>query len=108
MIMKRLIVALALLFALGSSIDVNAQRTRYYYYPETNVYYNTVTGDYWYYDEPSTTWMTVRALPSTLTINDNDRYVLMYDGTDVYKENAVHKKKYKVKKNGEIKEKPKD
>ena len=103
--MKQLIIAVALLFAVGSTMEASAQKTRYYFYPETNVYYNTVTGDYWYYDEPTTTWMTVRALPTAITVNDNDRYVLMYDGKEVYKMNADHKKKYKVKKNGEIKEK---
>lgn len=108
MIMKQLIIAIALLLAIGSTTDANAQRVRYYYYPHTNVYYNTVSGDYWYYDESKTNWMTVKALPSSITIDDNNRFVIIYDGIDVYKENSTHKKKYKVKKSGEIKEKQKD
>jgi hypothetical protein len=105
--MKKIILGLVLLFALGSAMDANAQRVKYYYYPSTNVYYNTVSGDYWYYDDPTTTWMTVKTLPTTIAVDDNDRYVIYYTGTDVYKQNMEHKKKYKVKKNGEIKEKPK-
>ena len=40
--MKRIILALALLFALGSTTKLAAQETRvrFYYYPSSNVYYN--------------------------------------------------------------------
>lgn len=80
-------------------------RTRYYYYPESNVYYNVGTGDYYYYDTPSTKWTMVRTLPETIVVDKTPRYTVYYNGEDVYRQNAVHLKKYKVKKNGTVKTK---
>lgn len=113
--MKKIILGLAMFFALMSTVQVNAQtsnttstssstRVKYWYYPSANIYYNDTSGDYWYYDDPSTTWTTVKTLPSTYVINDKTpRYEVWYDGTDVWKDNATHLKKYKVKKNGRVK-----
>lgn len=130
--MKRIIFGTMLLFAFGSTMNAigqttgqttttttvtsdqntnaNHMRYKYYYYPSisatsSDVYYNTVTGDYWYYDTPSTTWMSVKTLPSGYTVDDNSKYVVYYNGNDVYKDNPMHKKKYKVKKDGTVKSK---
>ena len=81
-------------------------RVKYYYYPSQNVYYNTVSSDYWYYDMPTTTWSTIRTLPANVTVSDDDKYVLWYNGTDPWKNNAADIKKYKVRKDGSIKTKP--
>jgi hypothetical protein len=118
--MKKMILLMGILSALGFSNEAAAQdtvvttrthrtvttthnRTRYFYYPESNVYYNVESGDYWYYDTPGSRWTTVRALPSTIVVEKTPRYTVYYNGADVYKENPEHAKKYKVKKNGEVK-----
>jgi hypothetical protein len=97
--MKKIIVLLAVLFALGSINHASAQvRVRYYYYPSSNVYYNITTHDYLYYDPGTTAWVTVRTLPATIMITKTPRYTVYYKGPDVWKENAMHKNKYKPKK----------
>ena len=109
--MKRIILALALLFALGSSTKVLAQqpvtketRVTYYYYPSSNVYYNPANTEYWYYDDVSATWVQVKDLPTTIVLTKTPRYTVYYNGEDVWKDNAMHMKKYKGKK-GETKAK---
>jgi hypothetical protein len=106
--MKRIILALALLFALGTTTKLAAQETqrvKFYYYPSSNIYYNVSNGDYWYYDDVSATWTEVKTLPTTITFTKAPRYTVYYSGTDVWKENAAHMQKYKVKKNGTVKAK---
>lgn len=114
--MKKIILSLMLLVGLGSALQVSAQepmktsvtRTRYYYYPSSNVYYNPTTDEYWYYDEGATTWEDVKTLPTTITLGKTPRYTVYYNGTDVWKDNASHRTKYKVKANGVVKTKPKN
>jgi hypothetical protein len=94
--MKKIILALSLLFIVGSTLNVSAQgRVKFYYYPSSNVYYNVSTGEYWYYDEPAIRWVEVRTLPSNITIAKTRAYTVYYNGRDVWKNNAVHKNKYK-------------
>ena len=107
-ILLAMIVCLSLLAGKQSAAqDTVVQQTKYYYYPSSNVYFNPATNDYWYYDEPSTTWTSVKELPSTMTLVRSPRYLVYYKGTDVWKDNPAHVKKFKVKKNGDIKVKPK-
>ena len=106
------------LFALGICVNTSAQdnknptqndqRVRYYYYPSSNVYYNVTTGDYWYYDNGSTTWLQAKTLPTTIVVEKTPRYTVYYNGPEVWKDNAMHQKKYKAKKGGEKGEKIKD
>ena len=108
--MKKLILGLLLFFAVStkSSAQTDTSGTRYWYYPEYNYYYNDLTGDYWYYDESTIKWVDAKKLPGTYRImTTDDRYPVYYKGSDVWKENKNHKVKYKVKKDGTIKEKPK-
>jgi hypothetical protein len=109
--MKRIILALAVLFALATSTKVSAQapvtketRVTFYYYPSSNIYYNPTNTEYWYYDDVSATWTQVKELPSTIVLTKTPRYTVYYSGEDVWKDNAVHMKKYKGKK-GETKAK---
>jgi hypothetical protein len=107
--MKKIIMAIALLFALGSTFSLYAQQptqqptqqdqqVKFYYYPSSNVYFNVSTGQYWYYDEPTVKWMEVKTLPETITLEKTPVYTVYYSGEDVWKDNATHQKKYKVKK----------
>jgi hypothetical protein len=113
--MKRIFLALSLLFALGTSIRAFAQqpvpqpvtketRTTFYYYPQSNIYYNPGSTEYWYYDDVSATWTQVKELPTTIVLTKTPRYTVYYNGSDVWKDNAEHMKKYKGKK-GETKAK---
>lgn len=81
--------------------------TQFYYYPSSNVYLNPATNQYWYYDTGSSTWVSAQQLPSTITLVKEPVYTVYYNGTDVWKDNAEHMKKYKVNKNGKVKVKPK-
>jgi len=106
--MKKVILGLVFLFAIVGASKVSAQETQkvtFYYYPSSNVYYNVAATDYWYYDETTSAWVEVKELPATITLEKTPRYTVYYTGKDVWKENAEHMKKYKVKGNGELKEK---
>jgi hypothetical protein len=96
--MKKTIVVFVVLFALLSFKQAAAQRVTFYYYPSSNVYYNVSTHDYVYYDPGTTTWVTVQSLPATITFTKTPKYTVYYNGPDVWKDNAMHKKKYKSKK----------
>ena len=106
---------LFLILVCGTVITASSQTTdsvtttttthKYYYYPSSNVYYNVVGSDYWYYDEATSAWVEVKTLPATITLEKAPRYTVYYNGKDVWKDNATHMKKYKVKDNGELKEK---
>src|SRR5262245_47487141 len=108
--MKKIILALALVFALGSTAKLAAQETKvtFYYYPASNIYYNPASNQYWYYDDVSTNWVEVKTLPTAIVLTKTPRYTVYYNGEDVWKDNAAHMQKYKVKKNGTTKvKKPK-
>jgi hypothetical protein len=110
--MKRIIFGFLLLFAVTTGASAQEKSvtttTKYWYYPSQNVYYNDVTGDYWYYDQPTVKWMEVKQLPPTYTLSDKDvRYEVYYKGPDVWKMNKEHRIKYKVKKDGTVKQKSK-
>jgi len=42
-------------------------------------------------------WVEVKTLPQTIKIEKTPAYTLTYNGEDVWKENAMHQKKYKSK-----------
>jgi hypothetical protein len=99
--MKKIMLGLMFLFAVGTAIKDTAQETqrvRFYYYPSSNIYYNVSTGEYWYYDNGTTNWVEVKTLPTTITVTKTPRYTVYYNGPEVWKDNAVHQKKYKSKK----------
>ena len=106
--MKKIILGLVFLFAITGASKISAQETQkitFYYYPSANVYYNVSGSDYWYFDDATKAWVEVKTLPATITVEKTPRYTVYYNGTDVWKDNAEHMKKYKAKDNGELKEK---
>lgn len=94
--MKKFIVMFAVLFAIGVK-QASAQRLTYYYYPSSNIYYSVASHDYVYYDPGTTRWITVKALPPGIVLT-RTRYTVYYNGPEVWRDNASHKTKYKVKK----------
>jgi hypothetical protein len=118
--MKKIILGMFVLFVSGSALTANAQEkpstttttttttqgTKYSYYPALDTYYNDATGEYIYYDQPTIKWVTAKTLPATITWDPNaEHYSVYYNGPDVWKDNAGHKTKYKVKKDGSVKQK---
>jgi hypothetical protein len=109
---------LFLMLLVGVMVSASAQTTtttttttthKYYYYPSSNVYYDQASGNYWYWDDSGSTWQMTQSLPSTITVTKTTkRYPVNYNGDDPWKNNAADMKKYKVKKNGTMKVKPKD
>ena len=93
--MKKIIVMLAVLFAFGLT-KAKAQRLSFYFYPSANVYYNVASHDYIYYDGGS--WITVRTLPARIVINRTPRYTVYYNGPEVWRDNGLHKGRYKARK----------
>lgn len=112
--MKKLLSVLILSFALISSFAQTTTRTtttthrtyRYYYYPASNVYFNEASGNYWYWDNGSSQWTTVQTLPANIKVVKSGRYLVNYNGDDPWKNNPDDIRKYKVKKNGKVKIKP--
>jgi len=77
--------------------------SKYYYYPTEDAYYDVATGNYWYHDVPTSSWISVNTLPSSYVINDKtERFEILYEGTDVWKDHKMHRKIYKVKRNGQV------
>jgi hypothetical protein len=107
--MKKIMIGFLLLFTIATKVSAQEGETqgiKYWYYPAQNVYYNDADGNYWYYSSPTQTWVTVKELPATYVLAPTDeRYAVYYNGTDVWKMNKQHKTKYKVKKNGTVKNK---
>lgn len=81
---------------------------KYYYYPSSNVYFDESTGNYWYRDNSTSQWSMTQQLPSTVTVTNTERRPVTYTGEDPWKNNNMDMKKYKTKKNGTVKMKPKD
>lgn len=112
--MKKILLAM---LVCGAMLSATAQTTtttttttthKYYYYPSTNLYFDEASGNYWYWDNGSSQWSMTQTLPSTITVTETtQRYPLTYTGDDPWKNNAADKMKYKAKKNGKVKMKPK-
>lgn len=95
--MKKVIITLVVLFVFGFK-QASAQRLTFYYYPTPNVYYNLSSHDYIYYNTGTTTWVTGRALPRGIVLTRSSRYTVYYNGPEVWRNNGLHKGKYKAKK----------
>ncbi|MER3470707.1 MAG: hypothetical protein C4330_05070 [Chitinophagaceae bacterium] len=96
MIMKKIMLALLVVFGMLITNSSQAQtKVKYYYYPQQNVYYNTTSHQYAYSSDVDT-WTWVEKLPATTTVTDKDYYVVLYSPNDeIWKQNSVHKMKYK-------------
>jgi hypothetical protein len=105
--MKKTLIALLLC---GSIFSATAQDTtrvtvtttttspKYYYYPSTNLYFDEVSGNYWYWDNGTSAWSMTKTLPATISVTETtQRYPITYVGTDPWIDNADHISKYKMK-----------
>jgi hypothetical protein len=87
-----------LLLVMAFTFSGNAQtnKTKFYYYPSSNVYYNTASGKYIYNN--SGTWTTVATLPSTLSIARTPRVIVYNTNARVWENNSNHQAKFKAAK----------
>lgn len=93
--MKRIAVLL-LVIAFVFSANAQTKKTKFYYYPSSNVYYNTASGKYSYNN--SGKWTTVATLPSNISVAHTPR-VIVYNATArVWENNSNHQAKYKAAK----------
>ena len=91
--MKKILVAIFLLLGFLMVNKTEAQTTKFYYYPSSNVYLNTASGKYIYSDNGQ--WTTVKSLPAKKPLDP--RRVIVYSNTpEVWKNNPSHVKKYKA------------
>lgn len=105
--MKKLILIFAVSFLAGNSLmaqvdsttttttTTKTTSTKYLYYPDANVYYNESTKAYMYLDPSTNTWTTNAQLPTTIVIDRKNSNEIAYNGTDIWKDNAMHQKKYR-------------
>lgn len=106
---------LAVVMMAGMAIASSAQTTTtttttshtYWYYPDVNVYYEPSSSNYWYWDEPTSKWVTVTTLPDNISVTKHKYKTFKYTGTDPWQDEDIVKK-YKVKKNGKVKTKSKN
>ncbi len=68
-------------------------RNRYYYYPNANTYYSPRFHRYWY--PQNGVWVQLSTLPGGIVIANQPRYDVYCDGDDVWRDNAVHVKRYR-------------
>jgi len=73
--------------------------TKYFYYPEANIYFNEANSNYSYFDPATSTWVTSAQLPGSYSINKNSpKKEVYYNGADVWTDNTAHQKKFGTKK----------
>jgi hypothetical protein len=89
--MKKIIFGLLLVVSIMSFNKAASQQLKFYYYPESNLYYDVVNRQYIYLNNG--TWTTVHVLPATKS--DGGRKVVVYhSGRNIWVDNAAHLKKY--------------
>ena len=87
---------LLLVVMLAFAGNIQAQKTKFYYYPSSNVYYNTESGKYIYNNNGN--WTAIDKLPPGIA-TANTRRVIVYSNTaQAWQSNEEHKTKYKLAK----------
>ncbi|MEO6549338.1 MAG: hypothetical protein ABIN94_15155 [Ferruginibacter sp.] len=94
--MKKLVAVCAFFFSVAF---VNAQtddsRIEFDYYPESNVYFNTKSHAYLYFDSAAKKWQTVSELPARYSVNDKSEKKKLYsDSPDIWTKNFNHVKMF--------------
>jgi hypothetical protein len=89
--MKKLIIVLLLVVAAVGFNKTTAQQLKFYYYPESNVYYDVVNKQYVYLNNG--TWTPVRVLPASKSASGR-KVILYHSGFNIWVDNSAHLKKY--------------
>lgn len=65
----------------------------FYYYPQSNVYYNPAAGRYIFYSRNA--WVVSDRLPYYYRVRREPRFVVYHNGFDVWNDNRMHCMKYR-------------
>lgn len=91
--MNKLVIVLVLACGFFFSQSANAQRTRYYYYPDQDVYYNPGARTYTWNDNGH--WNTGRQMPENMHVDRRAKHVTVYhQNPNVWEDHDMHRKKY--------------
>jgi len=91
--MKKISIVVFLIIGFSIVNKAEAQKTKFYYYPSSNVYYNTASGKYIYNNNGQ--WTMVKSLPAKKSLDP--RRVIVYNNTpEVWTNNLSHVAKYKA------------
>jgi hypothetical protein len=96
--MKKFFLIMLVVTATGLSVQAqtdSSRKSNYYYYPQSNVYFNPGTKNYSYYDSSSMKWNTGQTLPSQYNINaQTPKSSINYSGTQIWSDNKQHQLQY--------------
>lgn len=88
------VIILSAIMIAAFSINAEAQKRTYYYYPSSNVYYD-ISGRQYVFNNGGS-WVTAKTLPSGIILTKGSPRVTVYHpGNDVWTGNANHVVKYK-------------
>lgn len=93
LVMKKMMMFFLLMGTLVISNEVKAQKRGYYYYPGANTYYNPNTRQYAYEQEGN--WSYHNTAPSNFDVRRQTRVTVYSNNQDVWRDNAMHREKYK-------------
>jgi hypothetical protein len=92
--MKKVLIVFILIVGFALTNKLQAQKTKFYYYPSSNVYYNTTSGKYIYSNNGN--WTTVNKLPARFAIARTPGVIVYNSSPEVWNNNRTHITKYKA------------
>jgi hypothetical protein len=90
--MKKIMMILLIILAIGGGNSIKAQQLKFYYYPQSNFYYDPVHKQYIYSNNGS--WSTVKTLPTSYAVKGARKVVVYSETPEVWQMNSAHVKKY--------------
>ena len=91
--MKKILFLFLLAVAISSAKQAGAQQKKFYYYPNSNMYYDVGSHQYIYLNNSG--WVNVNTLPPGIIVNKTRRVVIYNPTPDIWVHNNKHKLKYK-------------
>jgi hypothetical protein len=90
--MKKIAFLLLVLLFAGSG-NAQTTKTKFYYYPAANVYYNSASEKYIYNNNGN--WTAAKTLPHGIAVANTRRVIVYHNSAQVWENNTEHKTKYK-------------
>jgi hypothetical protein len=84
---------LLLVIVFAYSGNAQTTKTKFYYYPSSNVYYNSASGKYIYNNNGN--WVIAKTLPHGIAIANSRRVIVYHSSAQVWENNTEHRTKYK-------------
>ena len=92
--MKKILLVLFTVIGFAIAGNAQTQKIKFYYFPSSNVYYNTASHKYIYNN--SGKWTTVNSLPKGLAVAKTQRVIVYHSTPEVWADNNTHVVKYKT------------